>query len=125
MTTTTHDEAIDALEPFAELPDWLAGLMRPGRLEESLRRHVPELADGRLSLVECRADRLRAKDENWLARCRVIVTGADHPPAGLPHHALTVRCRDPLRPALQRERSLTVHTRDHEVSAHHAFSYIV
>jgi len=99
MTTTTHDEAIDALEPFAELPDWLAALMRPGRLEESLRRHVPELGDGRLSLVECRADRLRAKDENWLARCRVIVTGADHPPGGEPHEVVLVgQLYPPTRP---------------------------
>ena len=37
MSTTTHDEAIDALGPFAELPDWLAALMLPGRLESSLR----------------------------------------------------------------------------------------
>ena len=71
MTTTTYDEAIEALAPFAELPDWLAALMRPHRLEESLRRHVPELTDGTLTLLSCRADQLRAKDDQWLARCRV------------------------------------------------------
>lgn len=85
MSTTTYDEAIDALGPFAELPDWLAGLMRPGRLEASLREHVPELRDGRLTLLECRADRLRAKEASWLARCRAIVldpgSGADAEPA--------------------------------------------
>src|SRR4051812_34799363 len=80
MSTTT-DEAIDALGPFAELPDWLAGLMRPGRLEASLHEHVPELRDGRLTLLECRADRLRAKEERWLARCRAIVAT----PASGPH----------------------------------------
>ena len=47
MTTTTRDEAVDALGPFAQLPDWLAALMVPGRLEASLRAHVPELRDGR------------------------------------------------------------------------------
>ncbi len=77
MSTTTRDPAIEALGPFAELPDWLAAPMRPGRLETSLREHVPELRDGRLTLLECRADRLRAKDARWLARCRVTVS----PPA--------------------------------------------
>ncbi len=76
MSTTTRDPAIDGLGPFAELPDWLAAPMRPGRLETSLREHVPELRDGRLTLLECRADRLRAKDARWLARCRAIVTPA-------------------------------------------------
>lgn len=65
-----------ALESFAELPDWLSALMRPGGLEQSLRRHVPEIADGRLELVSCRADQLRAKDDQWHARCRVTVSGA-------------------------------------------------
>ena len=74
MTTTAYDEAIEALAPFAELPDWLAAPMRPDRLEESLRRHVPELTDGTLTLLSCRADQLRAKEDQWLARCRVTLT---------------------------------------------------
>ncbi|GAA4410797.1 hypothetical protein GCM10023168_30870 [Fodinibacter luteus] len=102
MSTTTRDATIDALEPFAELPDWLAGLMRPGRLEASLRRHVPELADGRLVLVECRADRLRAKDENWLARCRVVVADpagpADAAPAEPREVVLVGQLYPPRRP---------------------------
>ncbi len=73
MTTTARDEAVDALEPFAQLPDWLAAPMVPGRLEASLRAHVPELRDGRLELLECRADRLRAKEASWLVRCRAVV----------------------------------------------------
>ena len=76
MTTSTRDQSIDALEAFAELPDWLSALMWPGRLQASLREHVPELRDGRLTLVECRADRLRAKEASWLARCRVVVRPA-------------------------------------------------
>jgi hypothetical protein len=83
MTTTTYDEAIEALGPFGELPDWLAAPMRPHRLEDSLRRHVPELADGTLHLLSCRADQLRAKDDQWLARCRVTLTTTD-PTTGLP-----------------------------------------
>src|SRR5690606_4476265 len=54
-------------------------LMLPGRLEDSLRQHVPEIADGRLVMVSCRADQLRAKEEQWHARCRVTVAPADHP----------------------------------------------
>jgi hypothetical protein len=83
-TTTTYDEAVDALAPFAELPDWLAALMRPHRLEESLRRHVPELSDGTLTLLSCRADQLRAKDDQWLARCRVTLSPPPptHPTTG-------------------------------------------
>lgn len=84
MTTTTTGAVSVALESFAELPDWLAALMRPGRLEESLRRHVPEIAAGRLDIVWCRADQLRAKDDQWHARCRVTVSGPAHP--GHPEH---------------------------------------
>jgi len=78
MTTTTGS-AVNALAPFAVLPDWLAAPMRPGALERSLRRHVPEFADGRLQLVGCRADRLRAKGASWLARCRVSAAAGDEP----------------------------------------------
>ncbi|MFP5347500.1 MAG: phosphotransferase [Actinomycetes bacterium] len=74
---TTHDEAVDALQAFAVLPDWLSALMEPGRLDHALRRSVAELADGRLTLVSCRADRLRAKGEDWLARCSVTVADRD------------------------------------------------
>ena len=73
--TPTTDRVSRALESFAELPDWLAALMRPSRLEDSLRLHVPEIADGRLEIVSCRADQLRAKDDQWHARCRVTVSG--------------------------------------------------
>lgn len=76
-TTTARDEVLDALAPFAELPDWLAAPMQPGRLEASLLAHVPELASGRLQLVRCRADRLRAKEDQWLIRCRVWVAAGE------------------------------------------------
>lgn len=78
MTTTAPitDSVSAALARFAELPDWLSALMQPGRLEESLRRHVPEISDGRLQVVACRADQLRAKDDQWHARCRVTVVSA-------------------------------------------------
>ncbi|MGZ8719041.1 MAG: hypothetical protein ACXWXY_07715, partial [Aeromicrobium sp.] len=70
MTVTLNDEAVSALKAFSALPDWLAAFMRPDALEASLRVNVPEIADGRLELVEFRADRLRAKGEEWLSRCR-------------------------------------------------------
>jgi hypothetical protein len=78
MTTTTA-ASVNALAPFAVLPEWLAAPMRPGALERSLRERVPELADGRLRLVGCRTDRLRAKGATWLARCRVWAAAGDEP----------------------------------------------
>ena len=100
MSTTTHDEAIDALEPFAELPDWLAALMLPGRLESSLRAHVPELRDGRLTLLGCRADQLRAKEARWLARCRaLVVSGVAGPEADPVEVVLVGDLLPPTRPA--------------------------
>ncbi|MGZ5370181.1 phosphotransferase family protein [Aeromicrobium sp.] len=79
MTVTLNDEAVSALKAFSALPDWLAAFMRPDALEASLRVNVPEIADGRLELVEFRADRLRAKGEEWLSRCRVIVAEPSAP----------------------------------------------
>lgn len=73
MTITLNEEAVNALEAFSALPEWLAAFMRPATLEASLRLHVPEIAEGRLELVDFRADRLRAKGEEWLSRCRVTV----------------------------------------------------
>ena len=100
MSTTTYDEAIDALGPFAELPDWLAVLMRPGRLEASLRAHVPELGDGRLTLLECRADQLRAKEASWLARCRAVVAAPASGPEAQPVEVVLVGdLRPPTRSA--------------------------
>ncbi|HLS39722.1 MAG TPA: hypothetical protein VK038_03050, partial [Ornithinicoccus sp.] len=80
-TTTARDAVLDGLDRFAGIPDWLAAPMRPGRLESSLRSHVPELSSRSLELVDCRADRLRAKDDQWLVRCRVWVA-----PAGAAAH---------------------------------------
>ncbi|MGA8044877.1 MAG: phosphotransferase [Dermatophilaceae bacterium] len=72
VTLTPHDDAVAALEPFGTLPDWLAAVMRPGRLEESLRRHAPGLGDGGPTLVGAETDQLRAKGDRWLVR--VVVT---------------------------------------------------
>lgn len=82
--TVTHDaqglghalgtaEVIDALAPFATLPEWLATGMLADRLSAALTAHVPELRDGRLRLVEVKPERLRAKEDQWLARYRVVV----------------------------------------------------
>lgn len=72
--STAQDEAIAALEPFGTLPEWLASVMRPERLAASLSEVVPELVDGRLSLVSCATEQLRAKGERWLVRCLVTVS---------------------------------------------------
>ena len=72
-----QDQMIDALAPFATLPEWLAAGTRRDRLAESLVRHVPELADGRLTLVSCASQRLRARGSDWLARYSVQVRSRD------------------------------------------------
>ena len=60
-----------ALDAFAELPDWLAVVMAPGRVADSLRRAVPGLAGPDVRLVAAEVDRLRAKGEEWLVHCRI------------------------------------------------------
>ncbi len=77
---TTHlaDAEVNAsLTPFDVLPDWLAAAMDGGRVAAALVEHVPELADGRLLLRDCRPERLRAKEDEWLARYGLRVVGAD------------------------------------------------
>src|SRR3712207_3928392 len=72
MTGTVEDRDLHtALDAFAELPEWLAVVMAPGRVAESLRRAVPELAERGLALTGAEVDRLRAKGGDWLGRCRV------------------------------------------------------
>lgn len=65
---TRQERIVAALDTFATIPDWLAAGMEPDRVEASLRRHVPELRDGTVDLLGCTADRLRAKEDEWLAR---------------------------------------------------------
>lgn len=79
--TTWFDEAevIDPLGAFARLPDWLAAAMLPDQVAASLRRHVPELAEGEKTLLSCVPQRLRAKGDEWLARYRLDVADADGP----------------------------------------------
>ena len=71
------DTVLAALQGFAEIPRWLSAFMEPNQLATSLRRAVPELADGRLTLLDCVPQRLRAKGDQWLARCQVTVAAPD------------------------------------------------
>lgn len=73
--TTTYDPTtiVASLAAFRELPDWLAAGMDPRRVHASLERHVPDLRDGRLRLLACRPDRLRAKGDEWLVRYTLSV----------------------------------------------------
>lgn len=73
----SDDTVLDALQGLAAIPCWLSAFMKPKRLETSLRRAVPELADGRLTLLDCVPQRLRAKGNQWLARCQVTVAAPD------------------------------------------------
>ena len=78
MTTIyAADRVIDSLAPFATIPEWLAVAMTPDRVADSLRRHVPELASGQVTLDGCTADRLRAKATEWLARYTLHLKGPD------------------------------------------------
>ena len=74
--TITSDAAtiIDSLAAFRALPDWLAAGKDAARVGAGLTSHVPELRDGRLRLLACRCDRLRAKGDEWIARYVLTVT---------------------------------------------------
>ncbi|MGH3342474.1 MAG: phosphotransferase family protein [Carbonactinosporaceae bacterium] len=77
MTTTSENHIIDQLGMFGSIPDWLAAPMQPERVIASLLRNVPELSEGRLQLLRCSADRLRAKGTEWLARYSLTVAQPD------------------------------------------------
>jgi hypothetical protein len=72
-----EDQMLDALAAFATLPEWLAAATRRDRVAKSLVRHVPELADGQLTLVTCASQGVRAQGSNWLARYSVHVRSSD------------------------------------------------
>ncbi|WP_020579398.1 phosphotransferase [Actinopolymorpha alba] len=86
MPLLDDDVVVSSLEEFASLPDWLAAGMLPDRVESALRREVPELADGRLTLLSCTPQRLRAKGNEWLARYRLEVAE----PGGAPREVVLV-----------------------------------
>lgn len=77
------DEVRDALAGFAVIPDWLGDAMRPERIAASLTHHVPELADGRLELLETIPRLLRAKGEDWVLRYDVRVAAPGGEPFGV------------------------------------------
>jgi len=86
--TTTFDatSVADSLAAFGGLPDWLAAGMDAQRLCAALERQVPELRDGRLRLLACSPDRLRAKDDEWRARYTLLVAE----PGGEPRDVVLV-----------------------------------
>lgn len=107
MTLWFEDETVIApLEEFATLPDWLRAGMDGARVQRSLEQVVPDLAAGRLSVRSCTPQRLRAKEDQWLARYQLVVTapggpareivlvGSLHPP-GVPSPVGAARDDDP------------------------------
>jgi hypothetical protein len=68
-----------ALDAFAELPEWLAAVMTPDRVAESLRRTVPELSEPGTELVSVFVDRLRAKGTEWRVHCQVELVQEGRP----------------------------------------------
>ena len=80
MIDDPQDEAIASLAPFASVPPWLAAGMDGERIGRELARRIPDLSDGRLRLIGCTPERLRAKGDEWFARYRVsIADGHDKP----------------------------------------------
>ncbi|HEU5098702.1 MAG TPA: phosphotransferase [Roseiflexaceae bacterium] len=51
-----------ALRQLADRPDWLLAALRPERVLEALRRHIPEAAAGELQLIDCDAKQLMLKN---------------------------------------------------------------
>ena len=67
------EEVITPLDAFATLPDWLRAGMDGPRIQRSLEQAVPELTAGSLQLRSCTPQRLRAKDDQWLARYQLDI----------------------------------------------------
>ena len=80
MTRNVDDSDVaTALEAFAELPEWLAAVMAPGRVAGALRGAVPELGGPRFRLTGAVVDRLRAKGAEWHVHCRVDLVDDGQP----------------------------------------------
>jgi hypothetical protein len=62
------EEVIAPLDAFETLPDWLRAGMDGERIKRSLEQVVPELASEQCHLRSCTPQRLRAKEDQWLAR---------------------------------------------------------
>lgn len=77
MTGLAHELVSASLTTFAALPAWLRAAMNGEHVGACLRRHEPELAQQRLTLVSCRADRLRAVGEQWHGRYELTVRDPD------------------------------------------------
>jgi hypothetical protein len=64
-------DVLTALEAFPELPEWLAGVVAPERVADSLRHAVPQLSGPDVELTHAVVDGLHAEDDEWHVRCRV------------------------------------------------------
>jgi hypothetical protein len=70
-TDPAEKDVLAALEAFAEMPEWLTGVMAPGRVAGSLRRAVPQLSGPEVELTGAAVDELHPEGDGWHARCRV------------------------------------------------------
>jgi hypothetical protein len=61
----------DPLAAFTRYPDWLAAGMDGDRVAESLQPRLHRLGVGDATLVACHPERLRAKQDQWVARYRL------------------------------------------------------
>lgn len=77
MTGFAHELVTASLSAFSALPTWLRVAMDGDHVGALLRRHEPELAEERLTLVSCRAERLRHVGEEWHGRYELTVRDSD------------------------------------------------
>ena len=64
---------VDRFGPLRELPDWLVAAADPARVAAALPASLPELAGGRLQVLEVEPGRARLKADRWTIRYRVTL----------------------------------------------------
>jgi hypothetical protein len=76
---TLDDQTIArGLERLRARPEWLTHALDPSRVLHALARHVPEVVEGRVLLVDCEIERLVSKDTSgrWSGTYRLTVEDA-------------------------------------------------
>ncbi len=84
----------EGLRRFAKLPAWLDAGVRPDQVRIALIAAVPELADGTLTLADCRVKRPRLDHGHWTATYLLTIREPGQPP----HHVALSGHLYPLGP---------------------------
>jgi hypothetical protein len=77
LEATWGPDVAQGLRRLAEPPDWLVAIKDPERVGAALTSAIPELRDGRVSLRECEALRVRLRDGSWSGQYRLVVEEDD------------------------------------------------